>query len=164
MDRIANGLRHSCISYWLAANPEHGVALTAQWAGNSENTIRHHYRRLLKKADGDAWFAVQEFWREIEAADQDSGHQVRRGWRERRACFLAAALRLVTCDAWAPFKTALRCARLYDSRAPSRLADSGCVPPPRWSVNSVHYSVKVAVNENPHTRRSEKIRRTRESD
>ena len=67
VDRIANGLRHSCISYSLAANPEHGVALTAQWAGNSENTIRHHYRRLLKKADGDAWFAVQEFWREIEA-------------------------------------------------------------------------------------------------
>jgi len=56
--RIPNGLRHSCISYSLAANPEHGVALTSQWAGNSEATIRKHYRRLLKQADGKMWFSL----------------------------------------------------------------------------------------------------------
>jgi hypothetical protein len=56
--RIDNGLRHSAISYSLAPNPEHGVALTAQLAGNSEATIRKHYRRLLKPAQGQAWFTV----------------------------------------------------------------------------------------------------------
>jgi hypothetical protein len=54
--RIPNGLRHSCISYSLAANPTHGVALTSSWAGNSESTVRKHYRRLLKLADGKSWF------------------------------------------------------------------------------------------------------------
>jgi len=57
--RIPNGLRHSCISYSLAANPEHGVALTSQWAGNSEVTIRKHYRRLLRQADGKMWFGLE---------------------------------------------------------------------------------------------------------
>jgi site-specific recombinase XerD len=57
--RIDNGLRHSAISYSLAAYPENGVALTSQWAGNSEKTIRKHYRRLLKPEQGKAWFAVE---------------------------------------------------------------------------------------------------------
>jgi integrase len=57
--RIDNGLRHSSISYSLAAHPEHGVALTSQWAGNSEKTIRKHYRRLLKPEQGKAWFEVR---------------------------------------------------------------------------------------------------------
>lgn len=56
--RVDNGLRHSAISYSLAANPEHGVALTAQWAGNSEKTIRKHYRRLVKPDQGKAWFDI----------------------------------------------------------------------------------------------------------
>lgn len=59
--RIDNGLRHSAISYSLAANPEHGVALTASWAGNSEATIRKHYRRLLKPDVGKAWFQVTHY-------------------------------------------------------------------------------------------------------
>jgi integrase len=56
--RIQNGLRHSCISYALAANPEHGIALVAQWAGSSEATVLKHYRRLLKPEQGRAWFAI----------------------------------------------------------------------------------------------------------
>jgi integrase len=56
---IDNGLRHSAISYSLAANPEHGVALTAQWAGNSEKTIRKHYRRLIEPEQGKAWFNLE---------------------------------------------------------------------------------------------------------
>jgi integrase len=56
--RIDNGLRHSAISYSLAANPEHGVALTSVWAGNSEATIRKHYLRLLRPAQGQEWFDV----------------------------------------------------------------------------------------------------------
>jgi integrase len=57
--RIDNGLRHSAISYSLAANPEHGVALTSQWAGNSEKTICKHYRRLIAPSLGKAWFSVR---------------------------------------------------------------------------------------------------------
>jgi site-specific recombinase XerD len=60
--RIDNGLRHSCISYALAANPEFGVALVSQWSGNSERTCRKHYRRLLKKAEGEAWFSITHYW------------------------------------------------------------------------------------------------------
>ena len=60
--RIDNGLRHSCISYALAANPEFGVALVSQWSGNSERTCRKHYRRLLKKSEGDAWFSIAHYW------------------------------------------------------------------------------------------------------
>jgi hypothetical protein len=70
--RINNGLRHSAISYSLAAHPEHGVALTAQWAGNSEPTIRKHYRRLLKPEVGRAWFEVRhltEAWPALESED-----------------------------------------------------------------------------------------------
>ncbi len=58
---IDNGLGHSAISYALAANPEHGVALVSQWAGNSEKTVRKHYRRLVKPEQGKAWFAVEPF-------------------------------------------------------------------------------------------------------
>jgi hypothetical protein len=57
--RIDNGLRHSAISYSLAADPQNGLALVAQWAGNSESTIRKHYRRLLKPDEGRKWFAIR---------------------------------------------------------------------------------------------------------
>jgi hypothetical protein len=58
VERITNGLRHSAISYALAANPQYGLALVAQWAGNSESAIRKHYRRLLKQKEGRRWFPV----------------------------------------------------------------------------------------------------------
>jgi site-specific recombinase XerD len=57
--RIVNGLRHSAISYSLAANPGQGVVLTASWAGNSEATIRKHYRRLIRKSEGARWFEIE---------------------------------------------------------------------------------------------------------
>jgi integrase len=62
IERVDNGLRHSAISYALAAFPENGVALTAQWAGNSEKTIRKHYRRLLKPEQGKQWFACKRYF------------------------------------------------------------------------------------------------------
>jgi hypothetical protein len=46
-------------AYSLAANPEQGVQQTSRWAGNSENTIRKHYLRLIKPAQGRAWFEVK---------------------------------------------------------------------------------------------------------
>ena len=61
VESIDNGLRHSCLSYALAADPTYGVALVSQWAGNSEATIRKHYRRLVKQSEGLAWFAVEPF-------------------------------------------------------------------------------------------------------
>ena len=57
--RVDNALRHSSISYSLAANPLHGLALTAQWAGNSEPTIRQHYLKLLKPAEAEKWFQIR---------------------------------------------------------------------------------------------------------
>jgi site-specific recombinase XerD len=66
VERIDNGLRHSAISYSLAAYPEHGLALTAQWCGNSERTIRRHYRRLLKPEQGRAWLGVKQWAKEAE--------------------------------------------------------------------------------------------------
>jgi integrase len=66
IERIDNGLRHSAISYSLAAYPENGVALTAAWAGNSEATIRKHYRRLVKPEQGREWFSIEHFENELE--------------------------------------------------------------------------------------------------
>jgi hypothetical protein len=53
---IPNGLRHSAISYWLAAHPEFGVAQVSQWAGNSEPSCRQHYLKILTREQGEAWF------------------------------------------------------------------------------------------------------------
>jgi integrase len=68
--RIPNGLRHSCISYSIAANPTHGFVLTAQWSGNSEATIRKHYRRLIKPKTAAGWFEIpnlEEHWARLDA-------------------------------------------------------------------------------------------------
>lgn len=51
-----NGLRHSFISAHFAAYNDEG--LTAAQAGNSPDMIHHHYKGLLTKAEGEAWFAV----------------------------------------------------------------------------------------------------------
>jgi site-specific recombinase XerD len=56
--RVKNALRHSSISYSIAANPASGVELTARWAGNSEATIRLHYLKLLKPAEAEKWFQI----------------------------------------------------------------------------------------------------------
>jgi integrase len=56
---IQNGLRHSCLSYSLSANPEHGVALTAQWSGNSEAIAKKHYLRSIKEAEGKRYLALR---------------------------------------------------------------------------------------------------------
>lgn len=59
--RTDNGLRHSAISYALAADPELGVVRVSRWAGNSEKTVKKHYLRLLKPEQGKAWFAVNHY-------------------------------------------------------------------------------------------------------
>jgi integrase len=56
---VPNGFRHSALSYWLAANPKAGVGELARMAGNSEATAKRHYIKLLKEADGKAWFGLR---------------------------------------------------------------------------------------------------------
>jgi integrase len=56
---VPNGFRHSALSYWLAANPQAGVGALARMAGNSEATAKRHYIKLLKEADGKAWFGLR---------------------------------------------------------------------------------------------------------
>lgn len=59
VEGVTNGLRHSCISYYLAANRETGIALTAQWAGNSEQVSRSFYDARLMPEDGAKWFGIR---------------------------------------------------------------------------------------------------------
>jgi integrase len=78
--RVDNGLRHSAISYALAADPELGIVQVARYAGNSEKTVRKHYLRLLKPEQGLEWFgvmhsdAVDAIIAEQEAARQQPGY------------------------------------------------------------------------------------------
>jgi integrase len=51
-----NGLRHSFISYRLAAIQN--TAQVALEAGNSPQMIFQHYRELVRPADAERWFAV----------------------------------------------------------------------------------------------------------
>ena len=52
-----NGLRHSFISAHFAAYSDEN--LTAAQAGNCPQMIHPHYKGLLTKAQGEAWFAVK---------------------------------------------------------------------------------------------------------
>ncbi len=51
-----NALRHSCISYRVAA--VQNVAQVALEAGNSPQMIFRHYRELVRPADAAKWFAI----------------------------------------------------------------------------------------------------------
>ena len=51
-----NGLRHSFISAHFAAHSDEN--LTAAQAGNSPDMVHKHYKGLLTKKEGEAWFAV----------------------------------------------------------------------------------------------------------
>jgi integrase len=51
-----NGLRHAFVSAHFAAYSDEN--LTAAQAGNSPAMIHQHYKGLLTKAEGQAWFAV----------------------------------------------------------------------------------------------------------
>ena len=51
-----NALRHSFISYRLAAVPN--TAQVALEAGNSPQMIFRHYRELVRAMDAEKWFAI----------------------------------------------------------------------------------------------------------
>jgi len=56
VEPVANGLRHSFISYRLAKVKD--TAKVALEAGNSPNMIFRHYREVVKPAAAAAWFKV----------------------------------------------------------------------------------------------------------
>jgi integrase len=51
-----NGMRHAFVSAHFAAHSDEN--LTAAQAGNSPSMIHAHYKGLLTKAEGEAWFCV----------------------------------------------------------------------------------------------------------
>jgi integrase len=56
---IANGLRHSCLTYWLAANGEEALGTVARWSGNSAAIAKRHYVATVKRLEGKAWFGLR---------------------------------------------------------------------------------------------------------
>jgi len=59
-----NGFRHAYISHRVAQTGD--IAETSLAAGNSARMIHAHYRELVSKAEGEAWFSI----RPINAADK----------------------------------------------------------------------------------------------
>ena len=53
---IPNGMRKSCISHKLAAEPEVGIVQCARWSGNSESVVKRHYWEAISEEDGEKWF------------------------------------------------------------------------------------------------------------
>ena len=56
---IANGLRHSCLTYWMAANGEESIGTVSRWSGNSPAIAKRHYVATVKRAEGAAWLAIR---------------------------------------------------------------------------------------------------------
>jgi hypothetical protein len=56
---IANGLRHSCLTYWMAANGDESIGTVARWSGNSPAIAKRHYVATVKRAEGAAWLGVR---------------------------------------------------------------------------------------------------------
>jgi hypothetical protein len=54
-----NAFRHSFISYRVAKTGD--VPSTALEAGNSPSVVFKHYRELVEKKDGEAWFALTPY-------------------------------------------------------------------------------------------------------
>jgi integrase len=56
---IANGLRHSCLTYWMAANGEESLGTVSRWSGNSPAIAKRHYVATVKRLVGKAWFGLR---------------------------------------------------------------------------------------------------------
>jgi integrase len=59
VELIPNGLRHSCLSYFIAAHPQVGIAQAAIMAGNSEAVARRHYIKALHKEVGEKYWGLR---------------------------------------------------------------------------------------------------------
>jgi hypothetical protein len=56
---IDNGLRHSCLTYWMAANGAESMGTVARWSGNSAAIAKRHYVATVKRLEGKAWFGLR---------------------------------------------------------------------------------------------------------
>jgi hypothetical protein len=56
---VANGLRHSCLTMWMAANGSESIGTVARWSGNSPAIAKRHYVATVKTAQGNAWFGLR---------------------------------------------------------------------------------------------------------
>ena len=57
VDKIANGARHSFISYRTAETRD--VARVADECGNSVSTIKKYYRQLVTSEEAESFFAIR---------------------------------------------------------------------------------------------------------
>lgn len=58
IDPIPNGMRKSCLSYWLAADPDLGFVKAAAYSGNSKSTIKKWYESRISQEVAKKWFEV----------------------------------------------------------------------------------------------------------
>ena len=56
---LSNGLRHSCLTYWMAANGDESIGTVARWSGNSPAIAKRHYVATVKRAEGAAWLGIR---------------------------------------------------------------------------------------------------------
>jgi len=56
---VANGLRHSCLTMWMAANGDESIGTVSRWSGNSPAICKRHYVATVKAAQGKAWFSLR---------------------------------------------------------------------------------------------------------
>tara|TARA_R100001443_G_scaffold3258_1_gene10337 strand:+ start:3035 stop:4270 length:1236 start_codon:yes stop_codon:yes gene_type:complete len=56
LEHINNGLRHSCISAWIAQGNEIGTV--SNWADNSPAIIRSNYLGEITQEDGERWHSI----------------------------------------------------------------------------------------------------------
>jgi hypothetical protein len=55
---VALGGGKSCLSYWLAADPDLGFVKAAAYSGNSESTIKKWYESRISQEVAKKWFEV----------------------------------------------------------------------------------------------------------
>lgn len=56
MDYVENGLRHTCITSWVAQG--HGEYQAAFWAGNSGDAVKSNYLGEYTKEEGEEWHSI----------------------------------------------------------------------------------------------------------
>jgi len=70
---LQNGLRHSCLTYWMAANGEESMGTVARWSGNSPAVAKRHYVTAVKRSLGEKWFGIRRDGGEPEPAAPSHG-------------------------------------------------------------------------------------------
>ena len=56
MEYVQNGLRHTCITSWVAQG--HGEYQAAFWAGNSGDAVKSNYLGEYTKEEGESWHSI----------------------------------------------------------------------------------------------------------